>query len=316
LPPLSEEDRSALARYQKRSSALREITLGCVAGNHTGAHYHGPPRVGKSHIVYDELRRSKAPWKLHQRVTAKPLYAALERDPGAVHVIEDCEQLMHEKSAQTLLRSVLGGERVDGHRERRVTYSVSGSRPREMYHYFYGSIILISNRPLGQEVPEVRAIMSRIPSIAFTPPDDEVRALMRNVARRGYVGEGGRMSPPECIEVVEYVIRVAAELECRLDLRWIEHGYGHYLTDVASGRVDWRDMIHFHCMNTITYFAHTCPASPAVKLATQAEVALAQEIEQMSGLTKEQRVALWAERTGRSGATYYRRLELGRGGRL
>jgi len=45
-----------------------------------------------------------------------------------------------EKSALTLLRSALGGERVKGHRERRVSYSITGSRARVLEHYFFGAI--------------------------------------------------------------------------------------------------------------------------------------------------------------------------------
>ena len=40
---------------------------------------------------------------------------------------------------------------------------------------------------------------------------------MRHVARKGYNGETGRMTPNECVEVVEYVIDMACH----------EHGRGH-----------------------------------------------------------------------------------------
>src|SRR5262249_48880926 len=140
--------------------------------------------------------------------------------------------------------------------------SVSGWRARVLSHYFFGSIIFTSNRPLTDERPEIRAIMSRIPSVGYSPPEHEIRALMRFFARQGHVGETGRMTPAECVEVVEYVIRLAAELQGHLDLRWIEHGYGHFLTQVASGgTVDWRDMVKFHVMNTVTFFQHT-PGQP------------------------------------------------------
>jgi hypothetical protein len=134
---------------------------------------------------------------------------------------------------------------------------VSGSRARVLEHYFFGAIIFTDNRPLADERPEVRAVLSRIPSICFSPTEPEIRAVMRHAARQGHVGEGGSMSASECIEAVEHVIEVASELKCRLDLRWLKHGYGHFLTQAAGGgKVDWRDMVKFHMMNTLTYFDH------------------------------------------------------------
>jgi len=314
-----EEDQRELHSFHAKQQVLVDVTIGCVRGNHPGAHFFGPPGVSKTYTINNTLREHKAHWHLHQRITAKPLYLELEQNPRAVHVIDDCEQLFGEKSALTLLRSALGGERIKGRRERQVCYSVAGSKARVLEHYFYGAVIFTSNRPLSDERPEVRAIMSRIPSIGFSPTDREIRALMRHVARRGHTGEGGSMSPHECVEVIEYVIETAGELKCRLDLRWIEHGYGHYLTQATGGgTVDWRDMVKFHMMNTLTYFDHAPPLHvqrPAGQPRDRVEeAAVVQQIEAMPGLTARERTALWERRTGQSRATYYRRLQEVRAG--
>jgi hypothetical protein len=321
VPPLSSEDRIAYAEFSKRLEVLRALTLGCLHGHHTGAYISGPPGVSKSYTVLNKLREHGASWQLHQRITAKPLFFELQKHAGAVHVIDDCEQLLSEKSALTLLRAILGGERINHRRERPISYSISGSRARVVKHYFYGSVIFISNRPLTDERPEVRAIMSRIPSLSFDPPEEELRAVMRHVARQGYEAEASKMSPNECVEVIEYVIQLAAELRCHLDLRWIEHGYGHYLTHLQSGgRVDWRDMVKFHIINTLTCFDHNVSAGQGDAEHGEAnqprepvqEIAIAQEIDAKPSLNREQKVRLWQDRTGLSRATYYRRLEAGR----
>jgi hypothetical protein len=319
LLPLSEEDQRALASFQRRQQVLRDLTVGCIDGHHTGAYIHGPPGVSKSHTILSCLRERKAHWRHYQRITAKPLYHELEKYPGAVFVIDDCEQLFSEKSALTLLRSALGGERVRGRRERRVSYSVTGSHARVLEHYFYGSIIFTANRRLTDEKPDIRAVISRLPCVGHAPPDHEIRAVMRHAARQGHVGETGRMSPHECVEVIEYVIGLAAELECRLDLRWIGHAYGHYLTQAVSGGVnDWRDMVKFHVMNTITCFDHSPMADqtgdPDASRAErhEREIAVALEIAQLPGMTREERKQLWKARTGLCRATYHRRLLEGR----
>ena len=134
------------------------------------------------------------------------------------------------------------------------------------------------------------------------------------------------MSAHECGEVVEHVIDLAGELQCRVDLRWIEHGYGHYLTHAASGgTVDWRDQVKFHMMNTLTYFDHTPQGRAELAESEQGasrakEIAIALEIAAMPGLTRDERLDRWQERTrtelkptGLSRPTYYRRLlEAGR----
>jgi hypothetical protein len=309
LPPLSEEDQMAWQSFQQRQQALRSLTLGCIEHHHTGAYIYGPPGDGKSFTVHNTLRERKAYWQQHQRITAKPLYMALEQHPGAIHVIDDCEQLFNERSALTLLRSVLGGEMINGRRERRVCFSVTGAWARELSHYFYGAIIFTSNRPLADEKAEVRAVLSRMPSMSFAPPDHELRAVMRVVARRGYVSGKRSMSPLECVEVIEYVIALAAELKGRLDLRWVDHSYGHYLTQTSGGTVDWRDMVKFHIMGALTCFDHPLQAGQGAD--ETEEIAIAQEIAQLPGLSRDDRLARWTERTGLSRPTYYRRLAAG-----
>jgi hypothetical protein len=317
VPPLTEEDRVALAEFHKRQQVLRDLTIGCIEHHHVGMHIYGPPGVSKSFTIQKTLKERKASCCHHQRVTAKPLYLELEKHPGCIHIVEDCEQLFSERSALTLLRSALGGERINGRRERRVSYSIAGSRARVLEHFFYGSIIFTSNRPLTDEKPEIRAVISRIPCMAFAPPDHEIRAVMRSVARQGYVGERGSMTAAECVEAVEYVIEQAALLDCRLDLRWTEHAFAHFLTEANAGTtVDWRDMVKFHMMNTLTYFDHTRPAKQGPtaeddhnKLGTlPQEILIAREIAGLLGQSREERLARWEERTSLSRATYYRRL--------
>jgi hypothetical protein len=99
-------------------------------------------------------------------------------------------------------------------------------------------------------------------------------------------------------------------------LRWISHAYGHYLTHAASGgAVDWRDMVRFHIMKTLTRFDHT-PASAGQpgqggaeeQDAFAREVAVAREIADKEGLTASERLLEWERRTTLSRPTYYRRL--------
>jgi hypothetical protein len=60
VPPLAAEDREALASFQKRQQVLRDLTLGCIAGNHTGAYIYGPPGVSKTFTICNTLREKRA----------------------------------------------------------------------------------------------------------------------------------------------------------------------------------------------------------------------------------------------------------------
>ena len=328
LPQISDADEVGLSGVRKRQQVLRDLALGCIDHHHVGAYIYGPPGTGKTFTIMETLRERKANHRYLQRITAKPLYLEMEKEPDAVIVIDDCEQIFSEKSAQTLLRSALGSDRVSGgRRERRVSYSVSGSRARVMEHYFFGSIIFLANRPLSDEKPEIRAMMSRIPHLLHAPTDSEIRALMRHVARAGHISDSGQMSPSECAEVIEFVIEIASQLQCRLDLRWIDHAYGHYLTQMVSGGLnDWRDMVRFHVMSTITYFEHASSIVAGSELderravdQSQREISIAQQIDATPGLSRDEKLRLWEQRTipfnppkGWSRPTYYRRLQAGR----
>ena len=81
VPPLSGDDQTALETALARQQALRDLTLGCIAGHHSGACIYGPPGIGKSHTIINTLRDKNANWKIHQRITSKPLFFALDRDP-------------------------------------------------------------------------------------------------------------------------------------------------------------------------------------------------------------------------------------------
>jgi hypothetical protein len=70
-------------------------------------------------------------------------------------------------------------------------------------------------------------------------------------------------------------------------------------------------------MNTLTYFDHTPQVGSGTASAGRGdnkpqEIALAKEIAGLPGLTREERLGRWQERTGLSRPTYYRRLAEGR----
>lgn len=201
--------------------------------------------------------------------------------------------MLDEKAALTLLGSALGGESIGGRRERLISYSVSGLRACVMEPSCYGAFISTSNRPLADEVPGIAAILSRIPSVCFSPTDRELRAALRDAPQ----ARAGSWPPHECVEVVEHAVEMAGVLVSRLALRWLGHGY--YLTHAAGGgAVDWRDLTKFRTMKMLTYLDHAEGAS-----ARDDEIVIAWDVAEKESLAQAERLCLWEACTDQSATT-------------
>ena len=54
--------------------------------------------------------------------------------------------------------------------------------------------------------PELNAIATRIDPVELVVSNEEVAALMREVAQQGYARDNWQLSPAECLEVVNFII--------------------------------------------------------------------------------------------------------------
>src|SRR5262245_32796209 len=175
------------------------------------------------------------------------------------------EGLYSQKNAQGVLRSALWGQRADGGRgprERWVTWGSTGRRPRELRFLFTGGIIMTANRDLDSASPELGAVKTRIAYLALAPSDQEVRALLRNLAGQGWDADGRHLEPHECQDVAEYLIAQSVALQRRLDLRLLENCYEDYLLwreGLAS--CHWHDLVATRLRERTTYFRREVEAA-------------------------------------------------------
>jgi hypothetical protein len=315
IPPLSEADQRHLQDYQKKMQLVCDRAVGVARGRMTGLYLYGPGGIGKSHNVIGTLRETNTNYRLHNsRMDGRGLFTALERDPDAVHVLEDCEQMMRNRNVRGLLRSALWGQRDgSGPMERVVTWPLGGGK-RELRCHFDGGIIIVANLPPA-DIPEMEAVTTRIPVIHLTASDAEVRAMMRQMAREGYEDAGGNcLTPGECLAVAEHVIEQCQGLDRTLDLRLLLNSYEDYLqwSENESG-LHWRDLVGTRVRQRpagirLPVDVAAIGSSRATADARQkADLDIAREI---AAATKdpEQRLAMWVARTGKSRATLYRRL--------
>jgi hypothetical protein len=316
VPPLSEADQRHLQTYQKKSQLLCDRVVGVATGRTTGLYVCGPGGIGKSYTVENTLREHQANFRLHNsRMDGRGLFTALERDPDAIHVLEDCEQMMHNRNVRGLLRSALWGQREGGSgpMERVLTWPLGGGK-RELRCHFEGGLIIVANLPPA-DLPEMAAVTTRIPVIRLTASDAEVRAMMRHLARQGYEDcHGHRLTPAECLAVAEHVIGQCQGLDRSLDLRLLVNSFEGFLqwSEGESG-LHWQDLVATRVrqrpagIRSPVQVADGGGTRAAIAARQQADLDIAREIATATA-DPEERLRLWAERTGKSRATLYRRL--------
>src|SRR5262245_30049463 len=222
---LPEADGGALANLEKKLSMVRDRVTAVAKGYQTGLYIFGAGGISKSHTVLTRLEQLDVSHKLfNSRMTAKGLYNALERAPDAVHVLEDMERLVNDRDAQGILRSALWAQPG---RDRVVTWTTGTGG--EQRFTFSGGIILLANRPLAN-LPELRALATRISVLHLEVSDAELTALMRELASQGYRQNGKLLlEPPQCHEVAEHLLRECRQAGCPLDLRMLIGSYQDYL---------------------------------------------------------------------------------------
>lgn len=311
VPQLGAEDQGHLETLEKKFQLVRDRVAAVVDGTATGFFLHGPGGVSKSYTVLQQLERMRADYVVfNSRATGRGLFNILRDHPDSIVVLEDMERLFRDAGALGVLRSALWGQQGrdrPGRQERLVTWT----NPRETLSFtFTGGIVVTANKPLD-DWPELAAIKTRIAVMQFQPTQLEVRALMRKVAVGGYTHEGFLVEPAACAEVCEFVLAECRGLNRLLDVRLLVNAIGDYLQDtVFHAGCSWRDLVAARIRERPTHFRDE------VVIGGRAE-RLQQELKEAEAIskeakTREDRLRLWRERTGKSQASLYRRLaELG-----
>jgi hypothetical protein len=304
---LSPADQRYLAQYEQKLQLVRDRTEAVARGYSTGFFLHGAGGMSKSYTVLRTLKAMQADFKLYNsRMTGRGLYNAVEKFPDSIHVLEDMEQIMHDKGAQGVLRSALWGQRRDGDRgpaERLVTWS---TYKMEHSFVFTGGVIMISNRPMA-DMPELQAVKTRITVMHLHASDSEVRALMRAVALRGYEHEGRTLDPADCLKVCEYLIEQSLSLHRSLDMRLLITSFCDYLQwEEGDACCHWRDLVGARVRERPTHFVAEVSGATRAERKRQ-EQDIAREIMEATS-DREERRRLWEQRTGKSEKALYRRM--------
>lgn len=300
--PLSKEDQEHLESLNRKYRVIRDRVTICAEGFGNGAYIWGEGGIGKSFAVIDQLHVLGKKFILHNtRLSASAFFQCLEKHPGEVHVVEDVENIFNERGNMNLLRSALWGQKDKSGRQRRlVTY---GTYPGERHLEFEGQIVFTGNRELA-DIPELRALATRIPTIRVAVTRPEILALMRQICQTAHVTDKGSLSSRKCNEVLDYFLAVYPQdriFDIRILIRALDDRLGvEKLGEKISST--WQELL----LSQVHGKAVDAPITRNDKLARETGIAL--ELSKMS-YSKAELLKQWNDRTGRKTLdSYYRRL--------
>ncbi|MEN6496999.1 MAG: hypothetical protein ABFD16_22125 [Thermoguttaceae bacterium] len=303
---LSQQDQESLVGLEKKLQVVRDRVAGVAKGYHTGCAITGRGGTCKSWTVMHTLKELDVHHRLHNsHMTARGLFDAFARAPSAVHVVEDAERVLRDPLSLGILRSATWSSHDHEQTERLITWHVHGAAPDIP---FKGGIILINNRQLS-DLPEARALATRLSLVDLDVSDQEIAALMRQVALQGYRLHASILAPDECLEVAEYIIAESPQLNRPLDMRLLVNAFADRLqADDHDAGCTWQDLVASRLRGQPVVKEAIASAGIRRQMKIQ-ELAIAREV---AGLPPQERLKIWKEKTGRSQATLYRRLgELG-----
>jgi hypothetical protein len=300
IPP-STEDQQHLERYEGKLQLVRDYTRGVALGYSSGFFLFGAGGISKSYSVLGELERLGANFKLfNSRMSGRGLFDTLKQFPDAVHVLEDMERVTADKDAQGVLRSATWSQRnKEGRQNRLVTWATA--KGVECF-VFNGGVIMLSNRPLD-DLPELRAIQTRISYLELVVSENEIAALMRKVAGGGFHHGKQAVSPEECLTVCEFLIAESKRLLCHLDLRLLDNSFRDYLQHrEGCSASHWKTLVAARLQGRQGELLESAPGR---------QQELEEDLAVMETVLRDQPTVqaaqeVWCRATGKSRATFFR----------
>ena len=297
---LSKAESDALMSLDCKLRLIDDRVTAIVRGYQTGLYLCGAGGLGKSYSVHRQLQLLECDFRaFNSRLTALGLFRALDKAPEAVHVLEDMERMVNDRDAQGVLRSALWSQ---GDRDRVVTWTTSAGEQRVT---FRGGIIMLANRPLG-DLPELRALASRIAVHKLEVGDAEMSAHMRRIARQGWSRYQHKLEAARCSEVCEHVIAECRQASCSLDLRLLDNACTDYLLwEAGNSHLHWKDLVTTRVQQAAAHFRHEVSTLSREERKTR-ERDLVRDL-LMETADSQERERLWEQRTGKRKSAFYSR---------
>lgn len=296
-------DYSALDTLRKRQSLIRDRIRGVVHQSANGVYLHGRAGVSKTYMVRTTLESLCQRYAYSNgHLTPVGLFELIEANPHSVIVLDDVSTIFDTPKALQLLLAALGTP-PDGSRTRTIRYKTAAT---DRVVYFEGSIIAISNLPLGEHSSHVlQALQDRVHVMAYEPSDEEVEAQIREIAGSSPRG----IAVPDAVEVAGYLIDECRTAGLRPSVRL-------FIDKAIADFKQWKDEnteSHWHDLVRSSVRQMVLPQQHALRDMSQrdriaGERKLAADI-CATYCCREERLKAWKEHTGKSQSAFYRRVD-------
>ena len=299
------EQNGPLAKLQQRLKVIRDRVRGVAMRQHAGFYLYGRPGTSKTHTVRTTLEEMGTPYAYQPgHLTDLGLFDLLSENHDRIVLLDDVSSIFKQKIGLQLLLAALGNQSS----ERGARIIKYKRRGLEETIRFTGGIIAISNLELHAE-PVLEAIKSRVNYLKYDPSDQQIEALMLEIASKGWSTHVGSMTADECREVAEYLIAGSHRLSVRLDVRnLVDKAFPDYLQHRSKmAETHWKDLIRTTLEEQLVELHHT-PELESREASKRKEQIIARSLENEFP-NRESRVAKWLEVTGKSERAYYRRLK-------
>jgi hypothetical protein len=225
---LTPAERTSYDRLQEKYQIIKDRTLLVAMGWSHGFYAYGEGGIGKSYTVIRTLEENNLEYRLlNTRLSAAGFVQQLEQHNAELFVIEDIRDVLDSPTSLNLLLSAMWGQRnEEGRMIRRIVYTTASQRFRFDFE-FEGSIIFTGNRPLG-DIPELRALRTRIPVYQLQPSREEIFAVAKMLAIQGFKSDRGNLDPKTCLEIFNYY-RLKLPTNRLPDLRTLDRAYMDFL---------------------------------------------------------------------------------------
>jgi hypothetical protein len=296
-----------LTELHRRQMIVRDYVRGVARQYATGLYLFGRPGTAKTHTVRAVLEQEIREIFSYQRGHLTPigLFELIAAHADEVIVLDDLAAVLKSDVALQILLSALEHP-TSRDRGRVVKYRRQG---REELAVFRGGIVCISNKELHNE-ELLGAFKSRVHALNYDPADAQLGALMLDIADRGWpAGSVNQDIDPETARTVtHYLIGEMLRLACPFDLRLlVNKAFPDYQQwDDGEAESDWRDLVTASIEERLVAVRHAVQ-QPTTRAARKAEEqAIVQEIIR-DHASRDERVRVWHERTGKSERAFYRR---------
>ena len=257
---VKETEEQAMDRIRERFDILHEMTKACVSGDIRAMIVSGPPGVGKSYGVEQEIDKAclfdkLASKRLKAEVvkgSASPigLYKTLYKysDANCVLVFDDCDSILLDDVALNLLKGAL-----DSGKKRKISWlsesRVLSSEGIPDSFDFKGSVIFITNlkfdKMKSQKLRDhLDALESRCHYIDLQMDTNREKILrIQQIARDGNMLDRYEFEPIQKDEVIEFIIENQDKLR-ELSLRMVLK-----IADLRKAfPLSWTAMVKTTCM--------------------------------------------------------------------